>query len=683
MSCLFLHPSSFILHPLLRGDMADLNEGTRQRNLRQLSGNAAVPSSNLREESGSVVVRGTPTDIIQAMGGRIGGWTIQNGMLTADGGNVKLNSYVPSISLGSATAFATGTGIWEGNEGGVYKWRVGDPAGHLISWDGSTLSVNGAITATAGNIGGWTIGTNSISAGSGKATISSADPSIKLGDATGFFTGAGFFVGESGSTYSLHIGDPSGNYVKYDGSTGALTMNGTVTTNSINPALQSFTTNIIFSSTDNNTVSWAAGTIRLASGVTYSISAGNTGDMAALTYIFLDTSVSTTVLQTTTNYSNAVGDNRLLLAAAQNHAAGASVIPYTGQQPIINGTDQIAALSIVAGNIASGAVTAGKISVTTLAAIQANIGAATISDVLTIAAAGGIYQGTGTFASPTTGLKVWNDGGVGRLATYLSGTPQVYFDTSGKLNAGGGGVALDASGISLAAGTGDVNSVLWRNSGAYLGAVTGYITAGVETMNWTVGSTIYKTAIRLRAHPSTDASRGIDFYVGQLVTPEIRVLSTGVYVEHGINVGSVIGATTGEIKTSGDVEVGGTLLVGGLSWLGTGANQAAAGSHIGTTTAVHGLGTAVHPVGSKQAGAMRLEYASGSASVTNGNWADITVTWANAFSAISNAVASVRCSTGGQYGAVKSYSTTGCVVCVYNGAGGPVTVYVDAIGIGT
>ncbi len=68
---------------------------------------------------------------------------------------------------------------------------------------------------------------------------------------------------------------------------------------------------------------------------------------------------------------------------------------------------------------------------------------------MTLGTNGGIWQGTGTFASPTTGLKIWRDGSVGRLATYNSGTVQVQLDTAGKLLAGGGNVQMDSSGISL------------------------------------------------------------------------------------------------------------------------------------------------------------------------------------------------------------------------------------------
>src|SRR3990167_5349515 len=55
---------------------------------------------------------------------------------------------------------------------------------------------------------------------------------------------------------------------------------------------------LVFSVTDADTIAWAAGTIIFSNGRTFTISAGNTGNMVALTYIYLDPAVSSTVLQT-------------------------------------------------------------------------------------------------------------------------------------------------------------------------------------------------------------------------------------------------------------------------------------------------------------------------------------------------------------------------------------------------
>ena len=61
-----------------------------------------------------------------------------------------------------------------------------------------------------------------------------------------------------------------------------------------------------------------------------------------------------------------------------------------------------------------------------------NDGSAYIAGALTLGTSGGIWQGSGTFAAPTTGLKLWNDGGVGRIAGYDGGDLQAGFDTGGK-----------------------------------------------------------------------------------------------------------------------------------------------------------------------------------------------------------------------------------------------------------
>jgi hypothetical protein len=74
-------------------------------------------------------------------------------------------------------------------------------------------------------------------------------------------------------------------------------------------------------------------------------------------------------------------------------------------------------------------------------------GAAYIAGALTLGLNGGIYQGTGSFAAPTTGLKLWRDGVVGRLATYNGGVEQVSFDTLGRLSAGAGAIKMDAVGL--------------------------------------------------------------------------------------------------------------------------------------------------------------------------------------------------------------------------------------------
>src|SRR3990167_1306270 len=61
----------------------------------------------------------------------------------------------------------------------------------------------------------------------------------------------------------------------------------------VNIAARGWTQTSAFSVTDADTVAWAAGTFTSADGTAYSIGGGNTGNMAAATYIYLDVAVST------------------------------------------------------------------------------------------------------------------------------------------------------------------------------------------------------------------------------------------------------------------------------------------------------------------------------------------------------------------------------------------------------
>jgi hypothetical protein len=66
--------------------------------------------------------------------------------------------------------------------------------------------------------------------------------------------------------------------------------------------------------------------------------------------------------------------------------------------------------------------------------------------VMTIGTSGEIRQGTGTLGSNYTGLRIWRDSSVGRIAGYNNNTLQWYGDTSGNFVAGAGDVLLNANG---------------------------------------------------------------------------------------------------------------------------------------------------------------------------------------------------------------------------------------------
>jgi len=149
---------------------------------------------------------------------------------------------------------------------------------------------------------------------------------------------------------------------------------GTITAGLLTTGGQAFSHNMVFTSTDADTVSWTAGTLKTADGTSYSIDAGNTGNMAARTYIYLDKSVSVTVLQVSTSYDAPLGDSRIPIATAQNGTGNAVFQVFAGGGGVFISGGMIAAHTIVATQIAAGTITGTEITGTTLAGIKANLG---------------------------------------------------------------------------------------------------------------------------------------------------------------------------------------------------------------------------------------------------------------------------------------------------------------------
>lgn len=94
-------------------------------------------------------------------------------------------------------------------------------------------------------------------------------------------------------------------------------------------------------------------------------------------------------------------------------------------------------------------------------------GNAYIAGILAVDTAGEIRQGTGTLGSNYTGLRIWNDTSVGRIAGYNNNVQQWYAGTDGKLYAGAGVVLLDSGGITLSVGASfaDKSHIKWVDSG--------------------------------------------------------------------------------------------------------------------------------------------------------------------------------------------------------------------------
>ena len=148
-------------------------------------------------------------------------------------------------------------------------------------------------------------------------------------------------------------------------------------------SIQGWTSNLTFSATDNNTVAWTSGSIILTDGTTFTIDAGNTGNMAAVTYIYFDKAVSLTVLQTTTIVATSVGGNKILIAVAQDvgdATKGATFQVFGGK----GGSGQL----VTADNIAADAITANELAANSIdgmtitgAVIKNQTGTVVIDDI--------------------------------------------------------------------------------------------------------------------------------------------------------------------------------------------------------------------------------------------------------------------------------------------------------------
>lgn len=163
-----------------------------------------------------VIIRGTGNPLsIYGSGGTAGGTILDfdtSGNLSIKGTiNATAGSFTGAISIGDGGSMKIGVGVNSGYNGiyigtnnywyndGIFK--VGDGTSS-VSWNGTTLEVTGKIVSTSGSIGGWTLGSTSLSA-TGLSIVSATGSfgaaSIKYGASNSFATvfepvGANFLI---------------------------------------------------------------------------------------------------------------------------------------------------------------------------------------------------------------------------------------------------------------------------------------------------------------------------------------------------------------------------------------------------------------------------------------------------------------------------------------------------------
>lgn len=143
-----------------------------------------------------------------------------------------------------------------------------------------------------------------------------------------------------------------------------------------------WSTNVKWTASDYNTVSWGSGNIYLPDWTSLSVTSGNTGNMSATTYIYYDQESNT--VSYTTSASSAVWENKILLcvAAPTSSWKKATFQAFgSGDQSTFISASNIAANTITANEIASNTITANELDVSYLSAISANLWTVTAWDI--------------------------------------------------------------------------------------------------------------------------------------------------------------------------------------------------------------------------------------------------------------------------------------------------------------
>lgn len=376
------------------------------------------------------------------------------GAITASSGSITgAFSVAATLTVGSTGAivttgvtYAAGTGIFLGYDSSAYKFRVGTTAGNRLTWDGTTLTIagNGAgVTAISGS---------NISTG----TIDASVVTVTNINATNITTGslaAGRIA--AGTITASHISGTTLSAIKAD--------MGTLTAGAI---VIGTTNKIWLNDTADGALNIGGATKAsapfavTAAGVLTAVGATITGTINADAGYLSTLSVSGSL-------TLADSTGRIMTNGVTGYASGTGVfigwdvinhrfrIGTPGSKYLQWDGSNLSWAGVNTSLTAAGRFTASDVDVTGI--ITASSGS--ITGALTLGASGGIYQGSGTFASPTTGLKMWNDGGTGRIGGYSSGTLQWYASTDGRMYAGGGNLRLDEEGASVLNG---VSSWNWQ-----------------------------------------------------------------------------------------------------------------------------------------------------------------------------------------------------------------------------
>ena len=455
----------------------------------------------------------------------------------------------------------------------LFKYRFQGASGFVdnVTIHGGYLQSENFVTGSSGS--GYRFGPTSA-----EINVATAINSLDIPDAA---TANSFHVESDGDTFwgttPANFTSNNDNATAYVLKTGvakfqSVTLSGTVAISGIvnstatDISLLEKTWTMVFSVTDADTIAWTSGTITLSNGRTFAIDAGNTANMAALTWIYLDPAVSSTVLQITTTAATAMGANKILIGTAQNNTVTASFIPYGPGQPLVDGAN-IGSLAVVAANIGNLAVTNAKIN--DMAVSKLTAGTITSKSVLLAA------DGSGD-AEIRSGIATGDFENTGAASGFILGIDDSDSD-KGKFYVGSSTEYLKFDGTNTFF-TGLVSTIGILGDGA-----DGDVTIGSNTTlaanksyrNLTVSATFVLT------------TAGYTIHVLNLATINGTISANG---GNGGNGGNASGTTPGAAGAIATQAAGATLPAGAAPAPGIIGVTGSAGNAGGTTTSTEFLG---------------------------------------------------------------------------------------------
>lgn len=327
------------------------------------------------------------TGKVTSTSGAIAGWTTSATEFASANNKIKLQSTAERILVGDATAPLTGTGVFIGKDGTDYEFRVGDPNGKYIHFDGSTgFTMNGMYlsqavlaslaTGTELSVLGWQF----------TGVFSSTDYR------TVAWT-AGTLTFSNGESYAIDAGNTgamaASNYIYFSYVTSQ-----TVLQKATTYAAGAGKILIAFATPNADTTSKATFFVYGGSGG-LNIGTVNIVPNAITTTEILDDAISTAKIAANAVTANEIAANTI---TASQIAANTITASQIAANTIT--ASQIAASTITGNEIAANTITANKMTVSTLSAIAADLGTITAGN-MTVNASGYIKGGQSGYNSGT------------------------------------------------------------------------------------------------------------------------------------------------------------------------------------------------------------------------------------------------------------------------------------------